>query len=292
MVCPFLREAGVRSCRVATVRKLIPVSMTIGDERCGSSRHVECAAFRAQPQEGAGAEACPYLEQPLVQFCSAAPIARFVPWSESTASSCLNSAFQYCDVYLDVRGAPEKRGVEASRGEELAVPSRLRYSINHTWLDVAEDDVCHAGIDALLARLLGVVEGVEFLTLPGNVARGKQQPAVVLRAAGNDWQVMFPQRMNITACNPCLRTHPQRVSEDPYGRGWMFAGSGVETAGTMRAEEAAAGMQNEARRLNEMIQQRSGVSADGGLFEAGLLGKLPRQQAWMLFNDLLAGAGR
>lgn len=292
MACPFLVETGVRRCRLATVRKLIPASMSAGEERCGSSRYAECAAFRAQPLEGAGAEACPYLEQPVVQFCSAAPVPQFVPWSESAASRCLSSAFHYCDAYLDVRGAPQKRGVQPLGGEGLAVPSGLRYSSNHTWLDVAEDEVCHAGIDALLARLLGVVEGVEFLTPPGNAARGKQQPAVALRAAGSDWQVVFPQRMNITACNPCLRTHPQRVSEDPYGRGWIFAGTGVETAGTMSAEEAAAGMRNEARRLNEMIQQRSGVSADGGLFESGLLGKLPRQQAWQLFSELQAGEGR
>lgn len=296
MLCPFLHETGVHLCRLATVRKLIPASMIAGEERCGSARYVECPAFRGQATESAGTGACPYLEQPLVQFCAAAPVAQFVPWSESTASRCLSSAFHYCDVYLDVSGAPVRRvpatGSEVDGGEELAVPTRLRYSPNHTWLDVAEDGVCHAGIDALLARLLGVVESVEFLTPPGNGTRGKQMPAAVLRAAGHDWQVAFPQRMNITACNPCLRTHPQRVSEDPYGRGWIFAGTGAETEGTMPAEEAATAMRNEARRLNELIQRGSGVSADGGMFEAGLLGKLPRQQAWQVFNDLLAGPGR
>jgi glycine cleavage system H protein len=296
MLCPFLSESQVRSCRLSSVRKLIPHLAPATVERCSTPQFTLCPAFREHPQEGMGTSVCPYLQESLMQYCSAAPVPRYVPWSEASVSKCGSGAFHYCDLYLDLTEASSHR-LRAQFGpqnaeEALPVPPALRYSANHMWLDQAEDGLFHAGIDALFSRLLGPIERVDFVTLPG---QGKLLPTAVARARGADWQIVFPLQMSITACNLMLRSDPSRLSTDPYGRGWLFAGTGVDPAGLMTGEQAALWMQQDTRRLNEFVQQRSGYSADGGLIEPGLLAKLRREDALVLFNGFLspaAGASR
>jgi glycine cleavage system H lipoate-binding protein len=291
MQCPFLSESQVRSCRLSSVRKLIPHLAPETVERCSTLQFTACPAFRELRQDGMGAPACPYLQASLMQYCSAAPVPRYVPWSEASVSKCGSGAYHYCDLYLDLTEASSHR-MRPQVGPQdvddaLAVPPALRYTPNHMWLDQSEDGLFHAGIDALFSRLMGPVERVDFITSPGP---GKPLPAAVVRAGGTDWQIVFPRPMNITACNLMLRSDPSRLSTDPYGRGWLFAGSGVDTVGLMTGGQAALWMQQDARRLNEFVQERSGCSADGGLIEPGLLAKLRREDALVVFSSFLSPA--
>jgi glycine cleavage system H lipoate-binding protein len=295
MLCPFLRESRVRSCRVASVRKLIPQLAPAAAERCSTPQFTGCPAFREQQHDAANALVCPYLRESLMQYCSAAPVPQYVPWSESSVSRCGSGAFHYCDLYLDMSEAGSHRSGGQEVEDALSVPPALLYTGNHMWLDQSEDGLCHAGIDALFARLLGPVERVDFITPPIVQAQGKRLPSAVLRSGGADWQIVFPLQMNITACNLMLRSDPSRLAADPYGRGWMFAGTGVDASGLMTGEQAAPWMQQDSRRLNEFVQAHAGYSADGGLIEPGLLARLRREDALVLFNGFLspdAGAFR
>ena len=49
------------------------------------------------------------------------------------------------------------------------MPGWLFYSPSHLWLDVGDDGLCHLGIDAFLARVVGSVERLVFLTPKGSV---------------------------------------------------------------------------------------------------------------------------
>jgi glycine cleavage system H lipoate-binding protein len=291
MLCPFLSESQVRSCRLASVRKLIPHAALTAVERCSTPQYSECLAFREhQPADTGPAPVCPYLQESLMQFCSAAPVTRFVPWSEASVSKCGSGAFHYCDLYLDVTEASSHRTAPQGSEDSLPVPPALHYTANHMWLDRAGDGLCHIGIDALFSRLLGPVERVDFLTASGGP--GKRTPSAVLRAGGRDWQIAFPREMNISACNLMLRSDPSRLAMDPYGRGWMFAGTDLDSSDLLTGEAAAHWMQTGTRRLNEFVQERSGCCADGGLIEPGLLATLRREDALVLFNDFLSpGAG-
>ena len=296
MHCPFLSEVQVRSCQLASVRKLIPLAGAAAGELCSSAQFAECAPFRRLGQDAPGATACPHLVESLMQYCSAAPVMRLVPWSEAAVSRCGSGACRYCDLYLEMSWDSAHGCGQGGLGdEELPVPPALRYTANHMWLDVAQDGVCHVGLDALFARLLGPVEAIEFITLPGapGAAAGAvagSVPGAVLRVRGHDWQVAFPRPMHVTACNLVLRSDPSRLTSDPYGRGWMFMGTGVDAAQLRTGAEAAGWMQAESRRLNEFVQARSGCYADGGVFESGLLATLPRGDALSLFNALLSPA--
>src|ERR1035437_5309103 len=214
MLCPFLSESQVRSCRVASVRKLIPHLAPAAAERCSTPHFAGCPAFQQQGQDSAGASSCPYLQESLMQYCSAAPATRYVPWSEASVSKCGSGAYCYCDLYLDMTEASSHRTGPQAAEDALPVPPGLLYASNHMWLDKSEDGLCHVGIVALFSRLLGPIERVDFITLPNSRERssaglisaeslalrpGKPLPGAVVRAGGTDWQIVFPCRMNITA---------------------------------------------------------------------------------------------
>jgi glycine cleavage system H lipoate-binding protein len=297
MLCPFLRESRVRSCRVASVRKLIPQLAPSAVERCSTPQFAGCPAFREQQHDASDAVVCPYLQESLMQYCSAAPVPQYVPWSEASVSRCGSGAFHYCDLFLDMTQAGTHRTGGQEAEDAVPVPPALLYTGNHMWLDQSEDGFFHAGIDALFARLLGPVERVDFITLPSSQGQshqgqGKCLPSAVVRAGGADWQIVFPLQMNLSACNLMLRSDPMRLSTDPYGRGWMFSGAGVDISGLMTGEQAALTTQEDMRRLSEFAQARSGYSADGGLIETGWLAKLRREDALVLFNDFLSPAAR
>jgi glycine cleavage system H lipoate-binding protein len=287
MTCPFLKEAQVKYCQTAAVRKLIPIVRTgRADEKCSSVDHATCPVYRAQPEDGEPAGLCPYLRESLMQYCAAASVAKLVPYSESLLSRCGNDGFRYCELYLTMLHP----GARAEHLDGIAMPGGLRYSANHMWLDVTEDGTCHAGIDAFLSRALGTVERIVYVWL-----RGEHRPAAVLTAGGVDYEVVFPNPLVLTNCNLYLRADPARLTAEPYTAGWLFEGKpGPGTArGLLEGEPAREWMEQEQRRINEFLQhgqtlQTGPLAADGGLFAAGLPRYLDREQMLTLFHEFFS----
>jgi len=287
MTCPFLKEAQVKYCGTATFRKLIPLAQGLGtDEKCASAEHANCKLFQMQTEWEAASGTCPFLRESLMQYCGAAPVAKMVPYSESLLSRCGNDSFRYCELYLSM-AHPELPADEA-----IAAPDWLRYSANHMWLDVTDDGVCHAGIDAFLARALGTVDELTYVW-----QRGRHRPTALLRAAGIDLEVAFPNRLLLTGCNLYLRANPARLTSEPYTSGWLFEGAPLPetTNGLREGGEARAWMDEEQRRINEFLQEQTTPAAacDGGLFAAGLARQLERCQMLALFHEFFsAEAGK
>lgn len=291
MSCPFLRETVVWGCRSAHVRKLIPGARGIQPGNvCVSAEHRRCPGFvDAVAETGEGA--CPYLEQSLAQYCLAAPVTKFVPYSEPLLVRCGNSAFRYCDLYLEQAGPGR---AESARSGDLQVPEDLLYSENHWWFDVPADGPWHAGLDAFASRLAGPAEQIAFLGGAGTSA------AIVLGTASRDFTFAFPGPLPATAANPHLRLHPERVFEAPYTRGWIYEGNATQAErDALRsrfsgAADARRRLDEDVRRVNERIHEISvdggAFSADGGLFEAGLLARLSRGEAVALLHAFCSPA--
>jgi glycine cleavage system H lipoate-binding protein len=279
MTCPFLRESEVKFCRTAAIRKLIPLTLAANTvEKCGSAEHTGCAVFRAQPDEEADpAGACPYLRESLMQYCGAAPVAKFVPYSESLISRCGNDSYRYCELYLAMAHPAQGEPVDG-----VAVPAWLHYSANHMWLDLTEDGVCHAGIDAFLSRALGRVDRISYVW-----QKGVRRPSAVLTVNGMDLEVVFPNAFMLTGCNLYLRADPSRLASEPYTGGWMFEGTPLPetTQGLVEGPEARGWMEREQHRMNEFLQQQSGCTADGGQVTGGVLRGLEREQALALYHE-------
>lgn len=308
MRCPFLREAQVKSCQASPFKKLIVRSEAGETGRCTSAAHRSCPAAHELHEEGWVGDRCPFLAESLMQYCAAAPVTKYIPYSESAVSTCGSERHRFCELYLSLAGspAPALRGHDPERGTEdadgIPVPRWLWYADGHTWLDLADDGTCHVGVDALLARTVGPVDRVHFVTV-----KGVEQPTAVLTAAGVDVPVTFPHALLISGANTALRAAPARLSNDPYGLGWLFTGqvreraSGHATAvpaltnGLHHGPEAATWMRHEVARLHDFVAESAsraaGVSeaaADGGVPEAGLLRLLPREEAFRLVHRIFA----
>jgi glycine cleavage system H lipoate-binding protein len=306
--CPFLREAHVQSCQASPFRKQIVRSGGAAGERCGSPAWQECPVAHELTEEHPSAGTCPFHAESLVQYCSMAPVPKFIPWSDQAYSRCGSESHRYCELYLALARitAPSPSAAEAAPGTDdadgIPVPRWLWFAPGHTWLDVASDGVCHIGVDAFLARTLGGIDRVQFVT-----TKGLERPAAVLTVRDVDLTVSFPNPVLITGVNGALRADPARLARDPYGLGWLFEGIVRDhaslpngqtklTDGLLRGDAATAWMRREGLRLRGLAEAASerisGVrlAADGGLPAPGLIRTLPHEEALRLSHLLLSTA--
>ena len=288
MTCPFLKEAQIKYCQTSAIRKMIPTEQAgRADELCSSEGYASCPVFRQQPDahEVAAFGSCPFLHQSLMQYCGAASVTKFVPYSESLLSRCGNDSFRYCELYL----AMSHPMLPAENVDGLAMPDRLRYSANHMWLDVTADGMGHVGIDSFLSRALGTVDRISFVQ-----QKGHHRPTAVVTVAGVDLEITFPFPLQIQNCNLYLRANPGRLTAEPYTGGWLF--EGVPDAGTLESlvpgDDAREWMDDEVKRMSEFLQQLPGpigpTAADGGMFSAGLPRFIERDQMLALFHEFFS----
>jgi glycine cleavage system H lipoate-binding protein len=288
MTCPFLREAQVKYCLTSAVRKLIPIAAAgRADEKCSSAAHATCPVFRMQANQESASAACPYLGESLMQYCAAAPVAKMVPYSESVISRCGNSRYRYCELYLTMANPETPAEVEG-----IPFHDGLQYSANHMWLDVGENGVCHAGMDAFLSRALGEPERVSFVW-----QTGQHRATAVVTVNGVDHDVVFPNPFLLTRCNLYLRANPSPLATDPYAGGWLFEGVATPetTEHLLQGAAARAWMEEEQRRMSEFLQQsrdpHAQLAADGGVFVPGLARHLDREQMLALFHEFFSPFG-
>jgi glycine cleavage system H lipoate-binding protein len=228
---------------------------------------------------------CPYLGESLMQYCGAAPVAKMVPYSESQISRCGCDRFRYCELYLSMAHP----GVPADDVDGIPLPTWLSYSANHMWLDIGEDGVCHAGIDAFLSRALGQAERINYVW-----QRGQHCATAVVTVNGVDREITFPNPFLLTCCNLYLRADPARLTAEPYTGGWLFEGvpTPETTLNLLQGAAARQWMEQEQHRINEFLQQQPGphgpLAADGGQFAPGLSRYLDRDQMLALFHTFFS----
>jgi glycine cleavage system H lipoate-binding protein len=261
-------------------------------ERCSNASHVNCELYASKPQAEAGNGACPYLHDTLAHYCGAAPVARFIPFSDQ-AGRCGGSGFRFCELYLGFERAGDK--LSAPRSGNIRVPADLYYAPNHLWLHVGPNGTCHIGIDAFFASVLHSVESVAFVT-----TGGVDRPSAVLNVHGVDWPISFQNRVLISGVHTYLRSTPERLMLDPYGAGWLFEacelpGEPAQT-GLMTGRQALTWMEQERRRFDESIHAISGVQMgtgpavmnDGGDAVVNVLGQFGREEILRMLHTFFA----
>jgi glycine cleavage system H lipoate-binding protein len=313
MRCPFLREEQVKSCEAAPFRKSVARSATSSAaERCSSPGYATCPVAPPSHETSPSPARCPFLRESLVQFCAATPRPMYVPWSASPELRCAHDGHRFCELFLAAAGArrgPARPVLEDGVVHEAAgvpMPGWLHYAPNHLWLDPGDDGLCHVGVDAFVAQLLGTIERLAFLTV-----KGTARPAVVLTARGVDLTLLLGSELPIAAANTRLRSSLDRLTADPYGLGWLFAVRAPTPAIDPRTDAAAPSdaerpiatlgpglrhgaaalewMDREVHRLTGALHARLGsvagarLAADGGRFAPGLLEHLDREEALRLF---------
>lgn len=99
------------------------------------------------------------------------------------------------------------------------VPADLRYSDEHEWVRV-DGDTGEIGITAHAASRMGDVVFVELPEVGAQIAAGDTFGVVESPKAMAD--LYAPVSGEVVEINPALEDHPEFVSEDPYGAGWMI----------------------------------------------------------------------
>jgi glycine cleavage system H lipoate-binding protein len=315
MNCPFLKETEVKFCGSSSVGKMIVKSpLTSGDEKCSSSTYSGCEVYKALGKQGGFQSHCPQIREALVQYCAAAPIVKYIPYTESGLSRCGSDNHRYCDLFIATAN-PNKRPpatTEAARknGEPISmllemqeeknhvvdgvqVPAGLFYSNNHMWLDVTREGSCHIGIDGFLAKILGHVERVTFV-------KGAELPTAVLRVRNVGIHVVFPNFVHLSGYNMYLRA-AEKLTADPYGSGWLFEGmtppngrsSPAVCAGLMHGERALGWMEDEVERISRFVHETlarthpgcDDRAMDGGVFSGDLVQHLSHDELLDLLNE-------
>jgi glycine cleavage system H lipoate-binding protein len=276
MPCPFLKEGRALYCHAAPMRTLILKGPGVsGAGRCESPDYDRCD-FATKDEKRR--DRCPHLEEIHVQYCEATSPKRLIPFSESQSSSCTTGGYRYCESYLSL--ARPHRAVEP--------PASLLYTPNHFWLTAEESGLSHIGVDMFLIKVVGKVDGVTFVT-----THGTERPVVVLTINGTEWPMTFPNPMLIEKVNAQLRRDPSRLSADPYGSGWLFAGWEIPRrtrAGLIHGPHAMAWQTEERERLAREVHDKFEMNCDGGRAVEGIVRLMPRARRLCLLQRFFSAS--
>lgn len=100
------------------------------------------------------------------------------------------------------------------------VPSELRYTKSHEWVDVAGDGTVTVGVTDYAQQALGDLVFVELPDPGENVEAGDTCAVVESVKAASD--VYAPLAGEVVEVNEQLAEAPELVNEDPFGEGWLF----------------------------------------------------------------------
>jgi glycine cleavage system H lipoate-binding protein len=277
-------------------------------ERCSSREYVNCPAAKQHLEDRPSIDHCPFLHESLVQYCTAAAVTKYIPYTESVLSQCGTESHKYCELYHGLAvpqegpqtaaDAPCQANGIHSLVDDIKIPGNLYFSPNHMWMDVGSDGTCHIGVDAFLTKVLGSVDHITFIT-----GKGFHRPAVSFSVRGVDLQFVFPKLMNITRANTYLRTNPEKIMADPYTVGWLFETTeerskpaSLHAEGLITGDAVTPWMRKEldrmtsaAHRMASQPDMRGAVlMADGGTFQPGFVQRMTREELLKLYNDFFS----
>jgi glycine cleavage system H protein len=170
------------------------------------------------------------------------------------------------------------------------LPVALHYHRGHTWARVAEDDAVVVGIDDFARRLVGPARSVRTPALGEWIEQG--EPAVALGVDGRSARLVSPVSGEVVEVNPELAGHPELVSDDPYGRGWLFKVRSGHLAANLRnllsGSVARRWIEDAREGLDLRLMALSGsVLQDGGEPVADYARHLPDQDWKLLVGEFL-----
>ena len=100
MRCPYLMDTRVKCCRVSGIKKMIARTPMQADlEKCSSEDYASCTVARQHGATTATESRCPFLEESQAQYCAAAAVTKFVPYSDAAFSRCGGEDHRTCELY-------------------------------------------------------------------------------------------------------------------------------------------------------------------------------------------------
>jgi glycine cleavage system H protein len=105
----------------------------------------------------------------------------------------------------------------------MVFPADLKYTADHEWLRLEDDDIAYVGITDFAQRELDELVYVEVETAGETLAKGEVFGTV--EAVKTTSELFMPVSGTILEFNPALDEKqgddPTTVNRDPYGEGWI-----------------------------------------------------------------------
>lgn len=106
-------------------------------------------------------------------------------------------------------------------------PADLRYTKDHEWIGM-EGDLAVVGITHYAQQVLGDITFVDLPKVGQALKRHETLGVIESVKAASD--IFSPVSGTVAAINAALVNAPERINQDPCGRGWICKLSGVQPA--------------------------------------------------------------
>ena len=109
------------------------------------------------------------------------------------------------------------------------IPAELKYSKDHEWLKLLDDDTAVVGITDYAQTSLGDVTFVELPEEGDSFSKGESFSVVESVKAASD--IYLPVDGEVLEVNSPLEDSPELINQDPYGDGWLVKFKITDAAG-------------------------------------------------------------
>tara|TARA_B100001123_G_scaffold198742_1_gene226047 strand:+ start:5292 stop:5678 length:387 start_codon:yes stop_codon:yes gene_type:complete len=100
------------------------------------------------------------------------------------------------------------------------IPAELKYSKEHEWIKLLDDQTALIGITDFAQTSLGDVTFVELPEEGDTFSKGDSFSVVESVKAASD--IYLPVDAEVLEVNGPLEDSPQLINQDPYGEGWII----------------------------------------------------------------------
>jgi glycine cleavage system H protein len=118
------------------------------------------------------------------------------------------------------------------------IPSDLKYTREHEWVQSVRKGVVRVGITDFAQRQLGDVVFVELPKPPQTLGSG--EPFGTVESVKAVSELYMPVAGKVTSVNEEINDSPELVNGDPYGDGWLIEIQGDGQGDLLSAKEYAA----------------------------------------------------
>ena len=123
-----------------------------------------------------------------------------------------------------------------------SIPSHLRYSAEHEWVD--ESSPVRIGLSAVAVDALGDVVYLDLPEAGATVAAGEVCGEV--ESTKSVSELFAPVSGTVAEVNQDVVDEPGLVNSDPYGNGWLFTVEVTEEGELLTAEQYAQAQEEQA----------------------------------------------
>lgn len=102
----------------------------------------------------------------------------------------------------------------------MEFPDDLKYTADHEWVRVNDDNTATVGITAFATSELGDIVYLDVESVDETLA--KEEAFGSIEAVKTVSDLFMPISGTVTEFNEALEDEPETVNSDPYGDGWLI----------------------------------------------------------------------